>query len=146
MKTFLIIVTTVLILALAAVVYIWFVLQKTHMQIDEQSSEVVENKSIQEAQPSYESENATNESIDAETPIEPITEPVIEPIVVETAELSDTQKKLLDTFGFEGDTVTITPNMISCAEDAVGKERMDAIVGGASPSPLESLKLLPCFK
>ena len=138
MKTFLIIVTTVLILALAAVVYIWFVLQKTHMQIDEQSSEVVENKSIQEAQPSYESENATNESIDAETPTEPI--------VVETAELSDTQKKLLDTFGFEGDTVTITPDMISCAEDAVGKERMDTIVDGASPSPLESLKLLPCFK
>ncbi len=70
----------------------------------------------------------------------------IAPIVIETDTLSDTQQSMLETMGYTKDTVTITPAMIACAEDAVGGARLKEITGGAAPSPLESVKLLPCFK
>lgn len=70
----------------------------------------------------------------------------VAPIVIETNTLSDTQQGMLETMGYTKDTITITPAMIACAEGAVGATRLKEITGGAAPSPLESMKLLPCFK
>lgn len=69
-----------------------------------------------------------------------------EPITITSDSLSPTQQKMLETFGYTQDSFTITATQIACAESAVGKARLDEIVGGAAPSPLESMKLLPCFK
>jgi cytoskeletal protein RodZ len=68
------------------------------------------------------------------------------PIVIETDTLSETQQGMLKSMGYTKDTVTITPAMITCAENAVGAARLKEITSGAAPSPLESMKLLPCFK
>jgi hypothetical protein len=48
-----------------------------------------------------------------------------EAIVIPTESLSLTQQKMLEAFGFD---------------------RLGEIVNGSAPSPLESMKLLPCFK
>jgi hypothetical protein len=59
--------------------------------------------------------------------------------------LSDTQKSLLAGAGIDYDTFIITPEMITCAEGKLGAERFDAIVGGSSPSALETMSLLGCL-
>ena len=68
------------------------------------------------------------------------------PVVIETETLSETQQTMLKSMGYTKDTVTITAGMITCAENAVGVKRLKEIMDGAAPSPMESLKLLPCFK
>lgn len=126
-KIYLFIVTILLLLALSAGVYVWFVIQDVQGQKDQV---------IQEDTPVLENSNQDT-AVDSGSK---------EPIVIDVETLPESQQDVLKTFGFEGETVTITAAMISCAEDAVGKVRFDAIVEGASPSPLESLKLLPCLK
>jgi flagellar basal body-associated protein FliL len=68
------------------------------------------------------------------------------PIVIKTSELPASQQKVLDTVGITADSFTITQDMVTCAEGAVGGTRMQEILDGSAPSPLESLKLLPCLK
>lgn len=65
---------------------------------------------------------------------------------IDISTLPESQQKAIRTFGFEGSNVVVTNDMVLCAEDAVGKDRFDEIIGGIAPTPLESLQLLPCFK
>jgi hypothetical protein len=66
-------------------------------------------------------------------------------VTIDVNSLTEGQKATLETFGVEGD-VTITDAQVRCAEDAIGEKRLSEIVDGAAPSPLEAMKLLPCFK
>lgn len=75
-----------------------------------------------------------------------VTKKTPEPIVIETSTLSDKQQKMLESFGFDDGTITITSEMLICAENALGKERLRELTEGSSPTPLESLTLLPCLK
>lgn len=120
-KIYLVVVTLLLIGAIGLGVYAWYKIQ--------QLSAVAPVIS--------ETETSGAEAPNASTP---------EPITVSSDSLSPTQQKMLETFGYTEDTFTITPTMIVCAESAVGKTRLDEIVGGSAPSPFESVKLLPCFK
>jgi hypothetical protein len=59
--------------------------------------------------------------------------------------LTDDQKQMLERFGIDTETITITPEMIQCAEAAIGKDRLDEIKNGDTPSFLESVSLLRCY-
>lgn len=66
-------------------------------------------------------------------------------IALSSLPLSSTQKSLLSTAGIDYDTFIITPDMIVCAEEKLGRERFSAVVGGDSPSTLETMSLLGCL-
>lgn len=42
--------------------------------------------------------------------------------------------------------MTITDEMIACAENGLGEDRYNEIIHGTAPNPLETLKLLGCIK
>jgi hypothetical protein len=64
-----------------------------------------------------------------------------------TAEaLTDSQKKMLESFGIDTEAVTVTATMIACAEAKLGKTRIEEIKNGDTPSILESASLLSCYK
>ncbi len=128
-KIYLAVVTVLLVVAIGLGVYVWFTLQ------------TLDTASPSEINPaSGESATQTNTQKEATSPT------ISEPITITKEALSPTQQKLLETLGFDADSFTVTPAMIACAEDAVGKERFAQIIAGDSPSAFESLKLLPCFK
>lgn len=123
-KIYLVVVTLLLIGAIGLGVYAWYKIQQLSAVapvISETETSVAE----------------TTKTPTASTP---------EPITITSDSLSPTQQKMLETFGYTQDSFTITPTMIVCAENAVGKTRLDEIVAGSAPSPFESVKLLPCFK
>lgn len=72
-------------------------------------------------------------------------EDTAENIVIEKSSLSDGQQKALETFGVESDTIVITPEMIACAEEKIGKARVDAIISGDSPTFMEGVSLVSCY-
>jgi hypothetical protein len=132
-KIYLGIVTVLLILGIGFGIYVWYTVQKIDAEVG-----TVKKETPQAIVPSPVVD--TNVSSKASTEI-------TEPVVVKTADLTTTQQNMLKTFGYTQDTFTITPAMITCAENAVeGKARLEEIMKGAAPTPLESLKLLPCFK
>ena len=128
-KIYLAVVTVLLVIAIGLGVYVWFTLQTLNTTSPQEVGSVSEK-----------SEKSTSAQKEVATPL------ISEPITITKQELSPTQQKLLETLGFDEESFTITPSMIVCAENAVGKERFAQIIGGDSPSALESLKLLPCFK
>ncbi len=131
-KIYLTIVTVLLIGAIGLGVYTWYVLQT--MDTEQTSIERGSTDSSPTSVGTQVETSATSERL-----------PDNAPVTIKTDTLTPTQKSMLEAFGIKGDIV-ITPAMIQCAEDAVGKTRLDEIIAGAAPSPLESLKLLPCFK
>lgn len=136
---YLIVVSLLLIFALATVVYVWSVIQDTQKTIEVETGAQMNTGMDSQTQ-------EESDEVDKTTPVYSETEPQIDPVTIDMADIPESQQKILETFGFEGETFTVTPAMISCSEDAVGKTRFNEIVSGAAPSPLESLKLLPCFK
>jgi len=68
-----------------------------------------------------------------------------EPITIPANALTDGQKALLGKLGIDPTTFVVTPEMVSCAEDALGPVRVSEIVGGGTPSPLEVVRLSPCL-
>lgn len=68
-----------------------------------------------------------------------------EAVEIEVSDMTSAQRKMLEAFGHTDPTFTITPEMVSCAKNAVSDERYSEILNGAAPTPFESLKLLPCF-
>ncbi len=71
---------------------------------------------------------------------------VDKPVVVPLNSLSESQKATLEKVGVTGSTLTITPKMAECAYATLGKERVDELVKGATPSTLEVVRLSPCLK
>lgn len=65
-------------------------------------------------------------------------------IQINAADLTESQREILSTFGYDDPTFTVTDAMIRCAKEAVGEKRFEEILGGSAPTPLESLKLVPC--
>jgi hypothetical protein len=70
----------------------------------------------------------------------------IEPVTLTTESLSPGQRAVLESFGMEDTTVTVTETTIACAKDAVGENRFEEILSGVAPTPLEAVKLLPCAR
>lgn len=145
--------SVLLVFAISFGVYVWYKVQQTHVQIEKiGAKEIMLPKTAEDKkQDQGKDQTAPVEQTGAPTSETPptsteVTPEVVKPIVVETATLPDSQKKILKAFGYDEGTLTITPAMISCAENAVGKDRLGEILDGSSPSALESIKILPCFK
>lgn len=64
---------------------------------------------------------------------------------VSSSQMTDGQRKMLKTMGIDPNNVTITPEMIACAEAKVGAARVAEIQGGATPSIIEGGQLLACY-
>ncbi len=136
-KIFLVVVTVLLVVAVMLGVYVWYSVQKL-------SSETQGYKDAQEK--SQETSNQGGAKIEEITIVPDSEMPTNEEVIeIHTADLTESQQKTLQAFGLEGDSFLITEDMITCAKDAVGEERYEEILNGAAPSPLESMKLLPCM-
>lgn len=90
-------------------------------------------------------DSATNTPSSSESPQE---EPALltEPMTIPSSALTDEQRALVETFGLDSENLTITPEMILCAEQTLGNQRFSEILSGALPSVPESLSLLPCLR
>jgi len=85
------------------------------------------------------SASANNETGDAPSASVPATG-----FTIDVSTLPESQHSIIRTLGF-GDTVTFTPEMVACAEAKLGVVRVTEIINGASPSIIESTKLVPCL-
>ena len=65
---------------------------------------------------------------------------------VPTDSLSAEQKQMLSSFGIDPNNVTITPEMIACAEGKLGAARIEEIKNGATPSFTEGASLIACYR
>lgn len=128
-KIYLVIITILLFVGIGLSVYVWYMLQEINTATN--------GTSMQNEQPS---------SIENTETLPPSEGLPAEPIIIKTEDLPETQQKIVKELGLEGDSFTITPEMVKCAESAIGADRVDAIVNGSAPSTIESLKLLPCLK
>lgn len=63
-----------------------------------------------------------------------------------SSDLSDDQRRLMTALGIDVDEVTITPEMIVCAEAKLGAQRIEAIKEGATPTVAEGLDLVACYR
>lgn len=134
LKIYLIVATVLLCLAIGAGVYVWLMVQK----LDSTVSGV--------ATPTTPVQNTdTADHTTATPPTVPQSLPT-EPIVVPLSKLSPTQQEVVKQMGYTADTFTITPAMTACAADVLSPSRLAEIVAGATPTALESVKLLPCLK
>lgn len=66
-------------------------------------------------------------------------------IPLSSLKLSDEQKSLLGKVGINTQTFVLTNQMVSCASEKLGSDRVAAITGGGSPTLFEVTKLLPCL-
>lgn len=91
---------------------------------------------------------ATDEEILISDAVTPVTKSIVidSGIFIRDIPLSDTQKELLGKAGIDVDTYYLEPAVISCAANALGEDRYQEIVSGASPGLLEMTKLLGCIK
>lgn len=69
-----------------------------------------------------------------------------EVITVDENVLSEDQRNLLQNFGIDTDSIEITADMIQCAEEKIGKERLEAIIQGDLPTFFEGLSLAGCYQ
>ena len=105
------------------------------------SSAEESGQEIASTTPNQESETESEIMLDANTDEQLQTEAVI----VDTSALDPGQQKALKRVGVDADSITITPEMIACAEEKVGVETVTAIQNGSTPSFIEATKLLTCY-
>ncbi len=68
------------------------------------------------------------------------TAPVIEPIP-----MSESQRQAVEDFGIDPDSIVITPAMEECFIEKLGADRVNEIIHGATPGPLEMFKASSCL-
>jgi len=72
--------------------------------------------------------------------------PAPAPISIDATSLPPGQQRVLETFGLDQATVTISPAVIACAEAAIGADRLAAITAGDTPAIMEGIKLANCYR
>jgi len=65
---------------------------------------------------------------------------------INTSSLTDGQRQMLEALGIDADSITITPEMVACAEAKLGAARVEEIKNGASPSFTEGASLVACYR
>jgi hypothetical protein len=133
-KLYLIAVCSLLGLAIAAGVVVWYLYQN----LDGAQPQVIppsptESTSIPETEtPVMEVKEKGNEGA--------------EPVTLTADSLGEEQREILASFGLEDTHVTLTPERIACAENTLGEKRFEEVVNGSAPTPFEALGLLACLK
>ena len=107
------------------------------------SDEVVMNESetASTTENIEEVDNVITEDADADESTE-----TSEGSVLNSDVLNPEQKDLLESFGIDTEGIVVTKEMISCAEEKLGKKRIEEIYSGALPTFFEGINLLPCYK
>lgn len=67
-------------------------------------------------------------------------------IAIDSSSLTDGQRKLISSFGLDPDNMTISAEMVACAEAKFGAARIEEFKNGASPSLTEKAGLVACYK
>ncbi len=65
---------------------------------------------------------------------------------VNTNSLTDGQRQMIEALGIDADNVTITAEMVACAEAKLGAARVEEIKNGATPSFSEGASLMACYR
>jgi len=65
---------------------------------------------------------------------------------INTNNLTDGQTKMLESMGIDADNITITAEMVACAEAKLGSARVEEIKNGATPSFTEGASLMACYQ
>lgn len=62
--------------------------------------------------------------------------------------LNETQEKILEAFGVDVSTLPseLTPEMEECFIEKLGEQRVNEIIGGATPNPLDFFKAKSCLE
>lgn len=68
-----------------------------------------------------------------------------EAVNVNTSSLTPGQRQLIEALGIDADSITITAEMVACAEAKLGAARVEEIKGGATPSFSEGVSLAACY-
>lgn len=65
---------------------------------------------------------------------------------IDSSNMTEGQRKLMSALGLDPNNITITPEMIACAEAKLGASRVEEIKNGATPSFTEGASLVACYK
>lgn len=65
---------------------------------------------------------------------------------IDSSNMTDGQRKLISSLGLDPNNVTVTAEMIACAEAKLGVARIEEIKNGSTPSFTEGVSLAVCYK
>lgn len=63
-----------------------------------------------------------------------------------SSNMTEDQRNLINALGLDPNNVTITAEMIACAETKLGASRVEEIKNGATPSFTEGASLVVCYR
>lgn len=98
---------------------------------------IIENFFTDDSQTTADTNPDRENSVSASMPAEGTT--------LDASAMTDGQRKLLESLGVDADSITITPQMIACAETSLGSDRVVEIQNGSTPSFVEGTKLMACY-
>ena len=65
---------------------------------------------------------------------------------INSSNMTEGQRKFISALGLDPNNVTVTAEMIACAEEKLGAARVEEIKNGATPSLIEGGKLVVCYE
>lgn len=133
MRTYLTIVSILLLSALSYGVYVWYVYQRVAGTQEERSTPLEEGiPTVPVPTTDVVPEEGTEKTIE-------------EPRVLTAENLTPEQQAILKAFGMGNARIVVDDALLRCVGDAIGSERLVSITGGSAPSPLEAVKIAACL-
>ncbi len=136
--------TILLLIAIGAGLYVWYKVQTLDKAIGD-TQETIDRLEVEKNE-NVRTGTTDSSKQDTQTSVDPVIAAESTTTVIDLTKLTDTQKEILGAFGVSGQSFEVTQEMSVCVGKAIGNERFNQIVGGSAPTPLESMRLLPCFK
>ncbi len=142
-RTYLKIVTIMLVIAACAGVYVWYVYQ--HVMKEKEQAAFLMNEGASNEAPVEDTPTLTSTTTNVVVPVSQSKEEV-SPTVISADALPSEQRAILESFGMGDASIEITDAMLTCAKGVLGEERLNALIQGSAPTPLEALRLAGCLK
>lgn len=114
-----------LLLALLLTVGSWWLIQQ---QLPAKTA----TSTVQTGTTSARSDNTENTSVETES------------VAANALPLTEGQRSAAEAVGIDVDALVLTPAMIECARSKLSSERIEALIGGETPTFTETITLLPC--
>ena len=77
----------------------------------------------------------------------PVSETVAEGgATINSSNMTEGQRKLISALGLDPNNITVTAEMVACAEAKLGAARVEEIKNGATPSFSEGASLVVCYR
>ena len=142
LKIFLISAIFLLVLAIVASGYVWLRVQKA---LSSSAIEVIQDVAHDRT---IGTKDDSSQKLETFVPSEdtPIANSLPEEgMKIDSKIITNEQKAMAEKVGIDVDSISITPEMVGCAEKKLGEGRLQEIINGTSPSVLESMSLLGCL-